>query len=117
MSPLSRPSTIVTSFETAVFLLANLYGWRVQVTDFVIFYVCHNLFLLCFNFFCFSLWLFCLGSSLCCTVLASVLCVCNSVLVKSNGEEADDALVTVILGFKDVYKLRVGLEFNKVIES
>jgi hypothetical protein len=28
--------------EAAVFLLANLYGRRVQVTDFVVYNVCHN---------------------------------------------------------------------------
>ena len=71
--------------ETAVFLLSHLYCRRIEITDFII--LCHRLFLL-----------------LSCFVSPSLLCISYSVLVHSECEEADDALVTAILGFQAGYE-------------
>ena len=61
----------------------------------------------------------CGGLGCCClcgTGLATVLGVGYGVLVKRYGEIAEDALVTVILGFKGGYECGVGLELNQVVE-
>ena len=46
-----------------------------------------------------------------------MLSVGDSVLVKSYGEVADDALVAVVLSLEGGYKLGGSLEFDQVIES
>ena len=85
-------------FETAVFFLSHLYCRRIEIADFV--FLCHSLFLL-----------------LSCFVCPSLFCVCDSMFVHSEREEADDALVTAILGFEIGDERRLSLELDEIIET
>ena len=76
------------------------------MTSTVLGILCHSSFLLQLVLFGFGL-----------TGGTALLGVSHGVLVERNGEEADDTLVTVILGLEGSDELRVRLEFDQVIES